>query len=121
MSEHIDPRAPLDAGTVDDLIRRERERCALLCEMLAARHQSNANRLRVAGTYTTRAIWPPLKKLTRVVPKWEQGARDIEACVRSLRVVASCIRKGFDPCDVLSPEERVRITNYRFDHEGLVT
>lgn len=86
-------------------IMDERERCALLNEALADIHQKSADKFRVLGRYTTRAIWPLFKKVTCVLPGHERAARDIENVVRSLRTVAECIRKGYDPRDKQRADE----------------
>lgn len=96
----------------DEAVDAERERCALLAEQLAAIHQKTADRWRAEGTYTTRAIWPPFKKLTLVTPAAERGAKQIEACVRSLRVIAGCIRLRYDPLNMLKPDDVARIKDY---------
>lgn len=90
----------------------ERERCALLCEQLAAIHQKSADRIRKEGTYTGRSIWPPFKRVTHVAPAAERGAKQIEGSVRSLRVIAGCIRLRYDPHEMLKPDDIERIRDY---------
>jgi hypothetical protein len=88
-------------------IERERLRCVDLAETLALVWERAAAKTRVEGTYTVRAIWPPFRKLKRVMPRYEQAARDIEAAVRGLRdAVVDPIRRGMAP---IGTEERDRL------------
>ncbi len=81
-----------EAGAKDDA-----ERCALLCEQLAEIHTSGAIKTRTAGSYTVRALWPFGKLITVVKPGWEHLAQCQDGAAHSLRTVADCIRKGYDP------------------------
>lgn len=81
-------------------VRDERERCALLCEMLASIHEASAARIRKEKTFTTRAIWPPFKLMTFVAPGAERDARVLERAAHGHRVVANCIRRGYDPREI---------------------
>ena len=78
-------------------VMKERERCARLNEALAEKFEASAARVRVAGSFNTRSLWPPFRKITVIAEKWDRTARDIEAAARSLRTVAHCIREGYDP------------------------
>jgi hypothetical protein len=78
-------------------VKRERERCAKLNEMLAEMHERSAARIRKKGEFVTYAFWPPFKKSVVTHPRWEKDARYVEACAHSLRAVANAIRKGADP------------------------
>lgn len=80
----------------------ERERCIWLINLRADITRASIAKLRKDGTYTERCIWPPFKKVTFVAPKWERAARDLEAFVRALEVLADFIRKGYDKDDVIS-------------------
>lgn len=98
----------------DDLMlarRDEIERCSMLNDMLAGIHEASAARIRKAGEFTTRSIWPPFKKVTFVMPRAEKDAQIIEAAARSLRASAACMRAGYDPRTVdicpLEPTGRV--------------
>ena len=88
----------------------ETERCALLCEMRADISIVSADRVRKEGTFTARAIWPPFKKTTHVAPKWEYNAHLLEEVAKAFRVVANCIRKGYDPRELKrDPNEQIRV------------
>lgn len=90
-------------------IEHERERCALLCEMRADISIASADRVRREGTFTVRAIWPPFKKVEHVAAKWEYNARVLEDVAKAFRVVADCIRKGYDPRKLEpDPNEQVK-------------
>jgi hypothetical protein len=89
-------REALAQSDIDAAVTAERERCAWLCEELAGRWERSAAKLREDGSYTTRAVWPPGKKVTCVKPKWHQAALDTEAAAHGLRTVARGIREGWD-------------------------
>lgn len=95
---------------VEEAVTAERERCAKLCILRGDISRESAKRLREAGTYTTRAIWPPFKKMTFVAPKWEASAQNFEGVGAAFDMVAECIRKGYDPDKPYfeyHPDERV--------------
>lgn len=98
-----DKYVPMVTKLLDDAVTDEVERCALLVTMRANIARASGKRIRDKGTFTTRAIWPPFKKVVCVMPKWEQAARDMEAVARAFDEVAECIREGYDPRD-LEPE-----------------
>lgn len=85
------------------------ERCALLVEMRAGICRQSAKKIREAGTFYVRAIWPPFKKMKVVAHKWELRAQDMEAVAKAFDVVASCIRKGYDPRKLIDPEAKTDI------------
>lgn len=91
--------------TIEEAVRDETERCALLCEMRADISRASAAKIRKDGSYTTRAIWPPFKLMTYVMPKWERNALLFEDVARAFDVVAGGIRAGWDPRKV-APHER---------------
>jgi hypothetical protein len=81
-----------------EAVAKERERCALLAEALAFVWERSARKMRERGTYTTRALWPPLKKMTFVAPAFERAAKDIESAAKGLRdAVVVGIRAGWKP------------------------
>jgi hypothetical protein len=81
--------------TDEDKIRAdEAERCALLVTMRADISRESAAKLRREGTYTG---W---FGSSRVAPKWEKAAQDLELVAHAFDVVADCIRKGYDPRDL---------------------
>lgn len=89
----------------EDKIRDdESERCALLCEQLADIHRRGAIKTRKAGSYTARALWPFGQSVTCVKPGWERLAQCQDGAANSLRTVADCIRKGYDPRDLDKPK-----------------
>lgn len=90
---------------IDDAVRDNTERCALLCEMRADISRASAAKIRKDGSYTTRAIWPPFKRMTYVMPKWERQALLFDDVARAFNVVAGGIRAGWDPRKV-APHER---------------
>lgn len=81
----------------------ETERCALLNEQLATIHEASAARLRAEGSYTTRFLW--FKPVRYVRLQWERDARVLDRAAHGLRLVAHCIRMGYDPRK-LQPHER---------------
>lgn len=87
-------------------VAKERERCARLNEMLADMYCKSADRTRKEGEFTVRALWPLFKKIKVVGYRWERTARDIEAAAHSLRTVALCIRRGYDPDNVEHEDKR---------------
>lgn len=89
-------REALAQSDIDDAVKDERERCAWLCEELAGRWERSAAKLRVDGSYTTRALWPPFKEVKCIKPNWEKAADDVDAAVHGLRTVARGIREGWD-------------------------
>lgn len=76
------------------LIERERERCAGICDALATQWEAGASRIRTEGSFNTRSIWPPFRKITVVAPRFEQVARDIEGAAGGVRSIAALIRNG---------------------------
>lgn len=72
----------------------ERQRCWDICQGLAEEWQASAARIRLEGSFTTRSLWPPFKKVTVVLPGWEKAARDIEAAVTGLRTIQILIGNG---------------------------
>lgn len=90
-------------GRLDDT-----ERCARLCQMRADISRASAAKVRRDGTFTVRMIWPPFKKREVVALKWEAAARDHDAVANAFEVVATCIRKGYDPrTPKIDPDERI--------------
>lgn len=84
--------------------RDETERCALLCEQLAAIHKAGAAKVREDGSYFVRALWPPFKRLKVVRPGYEREAQVRDAAVYSLTTIAKCIRAGYDPRTLAKPQ-----------------
>jgi hypothetical protein len=82
---------------VEHAVADERERCALLCEQLAGFHEQRAIKTRKDGEYFVRALWPFGKLIRCVKPGWEMLAQCQDGAGRSLRLIADCIRKGYDP------------------------
>lgn len=102
-------RAMLNRETeFNKAVEAERERCAKLCEMLASIHEASACRWRTKGSYSTRALWPLFKKIVRVLPSHEKTARALEASANGPRVIARCIRAGYDP-DKVEPDPSGRV------------
>jgi hypothetical protein len=107
-------RGPLSAKEdydrgVAEARRDETERCARLCEALAIVHETSAARTRRERTFTSRAIWPPGKLVTFVMPGAERDARALEAAADGHRTVARCIRLGYD-ARKLEPDPSEKIT-----------
>lgn len=72
----------------------ERERSAAIADDLAERWEKSAVNIRMDGTFYSRSLWPPFKRIATVRPRWEQSARDVEAGANGLRIVARLIRDG---------------------------
>lgn len=94
---------------IDDAVRDETERCALLCEMRADIALVSATKIRTAGTFTARSIWPPFKKETFVAPKWEKAAQEMEAVAQAFNSVGHGCRAGWDPRKI-KPDEKIKPT-----------
>lgn len=90
-ADHNDPE--IIEREIDAAIRDEAERGALLCEQLARIHELGTAKTRKDGSY--QGGW--LGRQTFVRPNWEKLAQCQEGSAHSLRVVADCIRKGYDP------------------------
>lgn len=109
-------REALAQSDIDEAVAVERERCAWLCEELAVRWERSAAKLRKDGSYDTRAIWPPGKRITCIKPRWKQAALDTEAAAHGLRTVARGIREGWDDPEradlygIVSAALRARLT-----------
>src|ERR1035437_967467 len=99
----------VDMATAD-----ERERCAKLNEMIAEIHEASARRMRELGS-SRPLFWPFGAR--RIRPAWERSAQHQDGAARSLRVVANCIRIGYDPRkQEIDPPEQITIFS-EFDHE----
>lgn len=91
---------------VEHAVTDERERCAKIAEEMASTYRAQAALVRATHTFTTRELWPPpFRKVTCVMPRWEQYARDMEAAAHSHGVVARCILRGYRP----HSDEKARI------------
>ena len=99
-----DPEITRAAGA---MATDEVERCALLAEALATVHERKAVELRT-HTYSTRSLWPPFKRYDIVMPGYEREAKLRDQAASSLRTVAECMRRGYDPRD-LEPDETQKI------------
>lgn len=99
-----------DSVFEDNIRNDEAERCALLCEQLAAIHRAGAALLREDGSYTTRTIWPFGKLITCVKPGYEREAKIRDAAVQTLTVIAECIRKGYDPHELGRGDGRLSLS-----------
>jgi hypothetical protein len=77
-------------------VSKERERCAKLCEMLAAIQERSAACIRAKGVK-----WTWLKP----TPSYEKCALELEEVAKGHRTVAHCIRMGYDP-DKVDERER---------------
>lgn len=87
----------------------ETERCALLCDTLAAIHCDAAKRIRKSGEYTVRALWPFGKKVTFVRPGYEREAQKRDDVVYALEAMAKCMRAGYDPRKhIENPNEQIK-------------
>lgn len=93
-------------GRLDDT-----ERCARLCQMRADISRASATKVRRAGTFTVRCLWPLFKKRDVVAPRWEAAAQDHDAVANAFEVVATCIRKGYDP-RTPDPSEKIRAMDH---------
>lgn len=76
--------------------QNDAERCALLCECLADIHRKKAVKIRKAGEFTVRTLWPWGTK-TVVKPGAERTASYYDACINTLTTMTRMIRKGYDP------------------------
>lgn len=102
---HARRRTEAIRRAVDD----ERERCYLLCKMRGDISRASAAKLRKDGTFTTRSIWPPFKRVTCVFPKWEEAAHDLDLVAEAFYAVAKGIREGWDPRNIPGADEKVTI------------
>lgn len=81
---------------VDEAVKDERERCALLAEDLAGRWEFSAAKFRATGTFQGWEFTPWPRRAWFVTPQWEKAAKDTEAAAHGLRTVALGIREGWD-------------------------
>lgn len=93
-------------GRLDDT-----ERCARLCQMRADISRASAAKIRRDGSYTVRCIWPLFQLRTLIAPRWERAAQDHDAVANAFEVVATCIRKGYDP-RTPDPSEKIRAMDH---------
>lgn len=68
---------------------RERQRCAQMCADLATIWEQSAKDMRARGTYKT------IFGNVRVAPKYEEGARSIEAAAHGVRTLERGIADGW--------------------------
>lgn len=86
-------------------VQTERDRCALICETVAKNWERLAAETRAEGSYTTRAVWPPFKPVTFVMPKWERNASHLESAAAAMRLVKKHIESGAVPPAPTKPRD----------------
>lgn len=74
-------------------VQAERDRCANLVRDLAEIWAGTAAKVRKEGSFTTRSLWPPFKKVTVVRPGWERYAVQVDDAVAGLRVLEKVVRE----------------------------
>lgn len=77
-------------------VKAERERCATLVNELATMWENTATHVEKEGTFTSRSLWPPFKKMTFVMKPWKQYADTLRAATEGLRMIHKGIVEGWE-------------------------
>lgn len=82
------------AGTPPE-VQAERDRCVEWCERLARIFDDSAAKLRADGSFTTRSLWPPFKRVTVVHHNWEKIAVEKDNAANAVRALERAIKENW--------------------------